>query len=370
MRSMQFQVQRDQLLTPLQQVIGVVERRQTLPILGHVLVHVSEQALTLTTTDLEVELIARHPLEQGKVGETTLPARKLLDIVKSLPESGMLELKHDGTHVELRSGRSRYTLAPLAPADFPSTEAVEFSSELVLSQADLRTLIERTQFAMAQQDVRFYLNGMLWETRGKTRVIAVATDGHRLAYAELGEGGDEGEPQQVVVPRKGVLELQRLLGDENAEVTLRLGATHVQAQTERVCLTSRLIDGRFPDYRRVLPTPGEGPALVDRLSLREALGRAAILANEKYRGVRLRFSEDQLEIEAHNPENEVAEEVLEIEYRGEAVEIGFNVVYLMEALSAMGGETVAVHLTDANASALLEDAQDSSAQYVVMPMRL
>jgi len=367
---MQFQVQRDQLLKPLQQVVGVVEKRQTLPILGHVLMQVNEQGMTLTATDLEVELVAHQPIEVGEGGETTLPARKLLDIVKSLPEDRFIELRPMGALIELRCGRSKFTLAPLPPSEFPSTEKAEYAMELQFGQGALRTLIDRTQFAMALQDVRFYLNGMLWETTDGARVVAVATDGHRLAYAELGQGSDAAEALQVIVPRKGIQELHRLLGEHDDPVKLRLGATHVQAQTAEVSLTSRLIDGRFPEYRRVLPKPGDSPALVNRLGLREALGRAAILANEKYRGVRLQFESNQLKIEAHNPENEEALDVLEMEYPGEPVEIGFNVGYLMDALGAMGGETVAIHISDANASALLEDSVDSSAQYVVMPMRL
>ncbi len=366
---MRLHVQRDELLKPLQQVIGVVERRQTLPILGHVLLRADGGRVTFAATDLEVELIATVEMEVAENGEITLPARKTLDIVRSLPEGRSLDLKVRDGQAELRSGRSRFTLAPLSPTDFPSLESTPFETELAVSQRELRRLMERTQFAMAQQDVRFYLNGMYWETQGE-KMISVATDGHRLAYSELADLESKSEGVSVIVPRKGVHELARLLDDEESTVTLRLGAGHVQAMAGNVRFTSRLIDGRFPDYRRVLPKPVEQPAVVDRASLRESLGRVSILSNEKFRGVRLRFESEQVEILAHNPENEEAEEILPLEYRGDPIEIGFNVVYLMDALGAMDGERVRIHLHDSNSSALLEDPDDPSGQYVVMPMRL
>jgi DNA polymerase-3 subunit beta len=360
---------REQLLPVLQQVIGVVERRQTLPILGHLLFDAGEMLLTVTTTDLEVELQASAELPAEVAGRLTLPARKLLDIVRSLPEGAQVELSRDGGQAQLRSRRSRFSLSPLAAEDFPALEEIEFDSQVRLPSSALHELLTRTHFAMAQQDVRYYLNGLLLETSARG-LTAVATDGHRLALCDLPVAAAEAFGSQVIVPRKGVQELLRLLGGNHQEVVVQLASNHLRVAAPWLRFTCRLIDGRFPDYARVIPPESEQPVVADRLLLRDALARAAILSNEKYRGVRLRIAPGQLAVLAQNPENEAAEEELEVDYQGAEVEMGFNVSYLLDALGAIGGDLVHLSLFDASTSCLISDADDKRCRYVVMPMRL
>lgn len=366
---MKFSIQREALLKPLQVVNGVVERRQTLPILSNVLLTLGPDSLTLTGTDLEVEIVATVALEGAAEGEITLPARKLLDICRTLPDGAEIRMQVDGEKAQVRSGRSRYTLATLPAAEYPAIDAIEEPFELSLPQGVLKQLIERTQFAMAQQDVRYYLNGLLFEINGE-RIRAVATDGHRLAVSEAAVRAPVDEPRQVIVPRKGVLELQRLLEDSDTDVQVQIGSNHIKLALGDVSFTSKLIDGRFPDYERVLPRTGEKVVGADRETLRQAFTRAAVLSNEKYRGIRLQLEENVLRATVHNPEQEEAEEELEVEYRGDEFEVGFNVNYLLDALGALRSEEVEIHLTDPNSSCLIQGKEEPESRYVVMPMRL
>lgn len=368
---MKFSTSRSSLLTPIQAVMGVVERRQTMPILANVLFLVRGQELSVTATDLEVELVARAELDKvDSGGEVTVPGRKLLDICRALPEGATVQVQLDGDRLVVKSGRSRFVLGTLPAAEFPVVEAVEAIQSLKLSQAELRTLLEKTHFAMAQQDVRYYLNGLLLET-GKKQVRAVATDGHRLALCELpigGSGNGKGV-HQVIIPRKGVQELQRLLGGED-EVVLAISSNHVSATIGDVRFSSKLIDGRFPDYERVIPKPAGNVLKADREVLRQALQRAAILSNEKYRGVRLELGDGSLKIQANNPDQEEARDELEVEYKGQPLEIGFNVTYLLDALAAVEAEQVEIGFVDASSSCLISAPGISTTRYVVMPMRL
>lgn len=366
---MKLACQRENLLKPLSHVIGVVERRQTLPVLANVLMHLGDGQLTITATDLELELVASQEMESDDAGEITIPARKLYDILRTLPEESEVSLAIESERALIRSGRSRFQLATLPAHDFPNTEDVDFDVEITLPQHQLRQLLERTQFAMAQQDVRFYLNGLLLDWTGE-ELRAVATDGHRLALCSTAIEGITAEPLQVIVPRKGVQELIRLLGDGDEPVVLRIGGNHIQILLGGIRFTSKLIDGKFPDYQRVLPKIGNRVVLADRLVLRTALARTAILSNEKYRGVRLQVENWLLRVQAHNPEQEEAEEEVEVNYDGESFEIGFNVAYLLDALGALPGELVKLAFTDSNSSCLIQDPDSETARYVVMPMRL
>ncbi len=366
---MKFKIQREVFLKPLQQIIGVVERRQTLPVLGNILVQAAKQDLTLTATDLEVELIAKVRLDVENEGEITLPARKLLDICRSLPDAAWLEIAVDKERALVRSGKSRFTLATLPASDFPVVDELKSAQAFVFQQKDLKELIERTHFSMAQQDVRYYLNGLMLEL-DKRGIRSVATDGHRLAMCELSAKTGVIEGQQVIIPRKGVQELLRLLENNEGEVEIQLGANHIRINTPEIRFTSKLIDGRFPDYNRVMPKGGDKQIQADRACLRQALARTSILSNEKYRGIRLTLDENILKIQAHNPEQEEAEEELEIQYGGEALEIGFNVTYLLDALAALPGDDVRILLSDANSSCLIEEGGSGHCKYVVMPMRL
>ena len=305
---MKLRAGRDVLLKPLQAVIGVVERRQTMPILSNVLLVAKGGELAVTATDLEVELVAKTEVAVEAGGEITVSGRKLLDICRALPEGADIDISVSGEKLVVRSGRSKFNLATLPAAEFPTVEDIKAGQTITVDQAVLGTLIEKTHFSMAQQDVRYYLNGMLLESGGN-HIRAVATDGHRLALCEAEIGGGSLDEQQVIVPRKGVLELQRLMGDEGS-VDLELGANHVRVQLEGIRFTSKLIDGRFPEYDRVIPKESANQLTADKTMLRGALQRTAILSNEKYRGIRLIIRDSGVVIQAHNPEQEEAEEEL------------------------------------------------------------
>lgn len=366
---MKFTVSRETLLKPLQLVLGVVERRQTLPILSNVLMVLDNNRLSLTGTDLEVEIVGHVELEQaGEGGELTVPARKLMDIVRSLPDNAIIDFSEKDGRVIVKSGRSRFTLSTLPASDFPNVDEGPGRLEFNIAQPELKYLINSTAFAMAQQDVRYYLNGMLWEaSQGQLR--AVATDGHRLAMSTRSLAINVDEKISAIIPRKGVMELSRLLA-EDGDITVVLGNNHIRVLGSDFRFTSKLVDGSYPDYERVLPRGGNKEVIGDRAEMRQAFSRAAILSNEKYRGVRLTLSDGQLKIVANNPEQEEAEEEIAVDYQGESLEIGFNVSYLLDVLNVLPGESTQITLSDANSSALVTDSQNKDSVYVVMPMRL
>jgi DNA polymerase-3 subunit beta len=366
---MKLTTSRESLLRPLQAVISVVERRQTMPILANVCLAVKDNRIFITATDLEVELVAGSDIDEiGQAGDITVPARKFLDICRALPEESRVSLQLEGDRLTIRSGRSRFVLSTLPAADFPVVDEIDAIREIRLPQTDVRRLLEKTQFSMAQQDVRYYLNGLLLETGGGM-VRAVATDGHRLAIAEIPTGEKTDSQEQVIIPRKGVLELHRLLGDEE-EVELSIGRNHIRAQIGDIRFTSKLIDGRFPDYDRVIPKPDQNILKASREYLRSALQRAAILSNEKYRGIRLDLGKDKLQLQANNPDQEEAQDELEVEYSGDELEIGFNVTYLLDALAAVDADEVEVGFVDTNSSCIIYGPDSENAKFVVMPMRL
>ena len=367
---MHFVISREAFLKPLQLVSGVVERRQTLPVLSNVLLDLKESELSLTGTDLEVELVGRVTVDQAYTsGAVTVPARKLLDICKSLSDDAIIELSLSDGKVILKSGRSRFTLTTLPASEFPAVDEQPDSFSITMAQKKLRELLDSTSFAMAQQDVRYYLNGMLFEVaRGFLRVVA--TDGHRLAMETLDMNNPMSEPHKLILPRKGIMEMARLLTDDSGEISLTFGQNHIRASVPTFTFISKLVDGKFPDYNRVLPKGGNKVVLGDCQELRQAFSRASILSNEKYRGVRLLLSSGELRILANNPEQEEAEEIVSVEYEGELLEIGFNVSYLIDVLSTLNSKRVRITLSDSNSSALLEAEEGSDALYVVMPMRL
>jgi len=365
---MKLSAARDVLLKPLQAVIGVVERRQTMPILSNVLLVARDGQLAVTATDLEVELVAQADVDVEDGGEITVSGRKLLDICRALPDGATIAVSVSGEKLHVRSGRSKFALATLPAAEFPSVEDIKASQTIRVEQSVLGRLLEKTHFSMAQQDVRYYLNGMLLETGGK-HLRTVATDGHRLALSQDDLDGGKLESQQVIVPRKGVLELQRLLSGEGA-VDIVLGANHVRIQLDGIRFTSKLIDGRFPEYDRVIPKDSSNELRADRDVLKGALQRTAILSNEKYRGIRLVIRDNSVVLQAHNPEQEEAEEELEVRYKGEDIEIGFNVNYLLDAIGAVDGEEVAFSVVDSNSSCLIREPGNDDCKFVVMPMRL
>lgn len=365
---MKLSASREALLKPLQAVIGVVERRQTMPILANVLLAAKDGQVEVTGTDLEVELVASVEVEVETAGEVTVPGRKLLDICRALPDEAVVSMSLSGEKLTVKSGRSRFSLMTLPAAEFPRVGDINASQSVSVSQATLAKLLDKTHFSMAQQDVRYYLNGLLLETGDKC-LRAVATDGHRLALCEVALEAQKIPEQQVIVPRKGVLELQRLIGGDG-ELQMELGSNHVRIQLEGIRYTSKLIDGRFPEYERVIPQDTGNQMTADRETLRGALQRTAILSNEKYRGIRLIIKKGGLTLQAHNPEQEEAEEEIEISYAGDDIEIGFNVNYLLDAIGAIESEEIALAVVDGNSSCLLREPGNDECKYVVMPMRL
>ncbi|HEU0306111.1 MAG TPA: DNA polymerase III subunit beta [Lysobacter sp.] len=366
---MRFSLQREVFLKPLAQVVNVVERRQTLPVLANLLVQVNGGQLSLTGTDLEVEMVSRIGVDDAQDGETTIPARKLFEIVRALPDGSKVTVSQAAEKITVQAGRSRFTLSSLPANDFPSIDEVEATERVRVPEAALKELIERTAFAMAQQDVRYYLNGLLFDLR-ETSLRGVATDGHRLALCEAALEAGASTKRQIIVPRKGVTELQRLLEGGERELELEMGRSHLRVKRDDVTFTSKLIDGRFPDYEAVIPIGADKEVRIDREVLRASLQRAAILSNEKYRGVRIEVSPGQLKISAHNPEQEEAQEEVEADTRVSDLAVGFNVNYLLDALTALRDENVVLALRDANSSALVREASNERCRHVVMPLRL
>jgi DNA polymerase-3 subunit beta len=365
---MKLTAEREKLLTPLQAVMGVVERRQTMPVLANVLLAVRGGQLTITATDLEVELVAATDVTVQEAGDITVPGRKFLDILRALPEKVAISLSVEGEKVVIKAGRSRFSLVTLPAVEFPVIDDINAQQTVQVARKELQRLLEKTHFSMAQQDVRYYLNGMLLEIDAES-LRAVATDGHRLALCETSLASKAKTAQQVIVPRKGVLELQRVLTDEGT-ADLAIGTNHVRAQIGDVRFTSKLIDGRFPEYSRVIPAAAVNAIRADRDALRQALQRTAILSNEKYRGIRITVKQNMLTVQAHNPEQEEAEEEVAVAYEGNDLEVGFNVNYLLDALAAIDGQEVELGLTDSNSSCLIRSPGNATARYVVMPMRL
>ncbi len=366
---MRFSIQREALLKPLGQVVGVVERRHTLPVLANFLVVVGADGVSITGTDLEVEMLARAPAENLEAGETTIPARKLFEICRALPDGARIDVRQTGDRVMVSAGRSRFTLACLSASEFPQVDAIDFLERITLAEATLKELLDRTAFAMANQDVRYYLNGTLLDLR-EDLLRCVATDGHRLATCETAVSLSGAAKRQVIIPRKGVLELQRLLEAGDGTVEIEFSRSHLRVRRSDFVFTTKLIDGRFPDYEAVIPIGADKQLTVERETLRAALQRAAILSNEKYRGVKLEVEPNRLLIVAHNPEQEEAVEEVEVRTSVQGLSVGFNVNYLLDALGALRGEDTLLSLRDGNSSCLIRDADNERARHVVMPLRL
>ncbi len=366
---MKFSIQRETLLQPITQVVGVVERRQTLPVLANFLISAQGNRLSITGTDMEVELITSVEAEIQQEGEITVPARKLVDIVRMLPEGVNITAVLEGDKLTVSSGRGRYTLATLPAGEFPATDQVE-TLEIVKIQEDiLKNLLDKTSFAMANQDVRYYLNGLLFDFHSG-QLSTVATDGHRLAVCDLVDDLGVADERQLIVPRKGVMELSRMRSDSEDTVELALGKNHIRLVKGTTVFTSKLIDGRFPEYNAVIPKGTDRHIKIDRAAFTQALQRASILSNEKYRGVRLEASGNAVKIIAHNPQHEEAVEELEAELNFDQIAIGFNVTYLLDALTAIEANQVVMELKDANSSCLISAESGGRDRHVVMPLKL
>lgn len=366
---MHIRVQRDQLIQALNKVGGVVERRQTLPILGNIHIHADLDRITLMGTDREVEIRTHLESVVVEAGDVTVPARKFIDITRSLPEDTEISLKVQNQRAFITAGRSRFNLSTLPADDYPLMDLEGDGLKIEIEQGTLKELLDKTAFAMANQDVRYYLNGLLFKVEAQ-RLSAVATDGHRLARLERSIDLKIDEPLQVIIPRKTVTELVRLLDTAAPPLELDLSSRTLRAIISDTVLTSKLVDGRYPEYERVIPLMADKVAILDRDLLRQSLMRASILSNEKFKGIRLNFALNELMIQAHNPEQEEAEEILAIEYADEPLTIGFNVAYLLDVLSVVDDSRVEIRLGDSNSSALMRGAGQEDQTYVVMPMLL
>lgn len=368
-----FKGPRDQFLTPLQAVCGIVEKRHTLPILSNVLIEKSGERLTLLATDIEMQIRTGTPSSGSEQVSITVAARKLQDILRSLPESAEVSLNLEERRLQLKAGKSRFNLQTLPAEDFPRmAEATGPATVLKLTQKQFKRQLALVQYAMAQQDIRYYLNGLLLVAQGG-ELRLVATDGHRLAYAseEIGTGNaGQQERVEVILPRKTVLELSRQLADNDEALEISLTPSQARFSFGNVEFVSKLIDGKFPDYERVIPQNQTKVIALDRALFQHSLQRAAILTNEKFRGVRLVLSAGSLKILSTNAENEEAQEEIEIAYSAEDLDVGFNVNYLLDVLNNVGAETIEIRLADSNSSALIMLPDNNRFKYVVMPMRI
>ncbi len=367
---MKLNLIREQLLTPLQLISGAVERRQTKPILSNILFNSMGDHIILTATDLEVELSSTIKVENVETGKITVPARKLLDICRNLDPQAKIKLSSEKTKVILKTGKSRFILSTLDAEEFPLVGDLENSKTIRIHQEDLKLLVDKTAFAMAQQDVRYYLNGMLLELESET-ISTVATDGHRLALCKLNrEDINEFDRKQVIIPRKGIMELQKLLNSEEKEIQVKISNNHLRVDLDDIVFTSKLIDGRFPSYERVIPQKANQVIKVDKELFRQVLTRVSILSNEKFRGIRMIVNKESMKIQAHNPDNEEAEEEFWVDYNGDDLEMGFNVNYLLDVISVIDSEILEINTKDSESSVLIRPAIINGSTYVVMPMRL
>src|SRR5574343_1565624 len=365
-----IKTQRDTLLAPLQAVSGIVERRHTLPILSNVLLEKSNDRVTLLATDIEIQITTAADCAGGDGdGAVTVGARKLQEILRSLPDTTEVSLVPEDKRLQVRAGKSRFSLQTLPADDFPRMTLNEGEQRsLSVTQKEFRHLLGKAQHSMAAQDVRYYLRGLLLLVEGQ-ELRAVATDGHRLAYASM-EISEELPRQELILPRKTVLELNRLLADNDEALNITLAGNQIRFAFGSVVLVSKMIDGKFPDYERVIPASLRNHMNIGRQALVQAMNRAAILTNEKFRGVRVVLGDNSLKLIAANAEQEEAQEEIEVDYPGEAIDVGFNVSYLLDVLNNVHAEEIQWSFNDANSSALVTVPGNDRFKYVVMPMRI
>lgn len=371
---MKFIIDKEKLYKPLQLISGAVSSHPNLAILSNILLEVRQGVLHLTATDTEIELRANVVLDsEYEEGAITVPARKFLDICRSLSDTSSINFSLEDTQVLMQVGRSRYTLSSLPATDFPNVDEWESLVQFDVKQEVLQRLIESCQFSMAQQDVRYYLNGMYFETEGNV-LRTVSTDGHRLSKSTFVQGESFAD-HNIIVPRKGVIELSRLLVNPDENVSILIGKSNIRVLVGDYNFTSKLVDGNYPDYKMVIPQHATNELIANREELKVALSRAGILSNEKFRGVRFNFENNLLKLTANNPQQEKAEEVLDVQYSGTPLEIGFNVNYVIDVMNNIKSEFVRLSFTDANTSVLIEatekpEADPVSNVYIVMPIRL
>lgn len=366
---MNIQINRETLLKPLSSVTSIVEKRHTLPILSNLLLETKANKIQLTATDLEMQISLSVETATGGEISTTISAKKLLDICRSLPDNAEINLATNESRVTLKAGKSRFNLQTLPAADYPVMSKTQGESTLVtIAQRQFKELLKQVEFAMAQQDIRYYLNGLLFEVSAN-RLNIVGTDGHRLSFTST-ELKQNYEKQEVILPRKTVIELIKLLDDSEEDVQIEISSAQVNFSFGNIKLISKVIDGKFPDYNRVIPTGHQNIFNIDRLGVLLAMQRASILSNEKYRGIRMVINNNNLKLISTNSDQEEAEEELEIAYNGAALDIGFNVTYLIDVLNNTSSDQVTFSFADANSSCLITVPNNTYYKYVVMPMRI
>lgn len=366
---MNIKINRETLLKPLTSVASIVEKRHTLPILSNLLIEAKKNQIQLTATDLEMQISLSIESATESDFSTTLAAKKLLDICRSLPDSAEINMLSNDSRMTLRAGKSRFNLQTLPAADYPIMSKTQGNNTLVtIAQTELKNLLKQVEFAMAQQDIRYYLNGLLFEVMDN-RLNIVGTDGHRLSFTST-ELKQSYEKQEVILPRKTVIELIKLLDESDEDVQIEMSSNQVNFTFGNIKLISKIIDGKFPDYNRVIPIGHQNTFTTSRIGILLAMQRASILSNEKYRGIRMVINKNNLKLVSTNSDQEEAEEELEIDYQGEALDIGFNVTYLIDVLNNANSEQVTFSFSDANSSCLITVPNQADYKYVVMPMRI
>ncbi|PPI87654.1 DNA polymerase III subunit beta [Candidatus Pantoea edessiphila] len=366
---MKFIIEREKIIKPLQQISSPLNNRPIQPVLRNILIEINDQFLVLTGTDLEIEIVTKVALIKSNLsGSVTIPARKFLEICKNLPQGSIINVSFKNDRMLINCGNSRFSLSTLPAKHFPNLDTWNIKVEFNLFQDKLKQLIETTEFSMANQDVRYYLNGIMFEIADQ-EIRAVATDGHRLAtsFVKLNE---ELPHLSIIIPRKGIIELLRLLNGENISLKIQMGLNNIRIYTKEIIFTSRLIDGCFPDYRQILHQDVKNTLEIDCVLLKQALSRAAILSNETFRGIRLQISKNQLIITANNPDYEESEEKLEVIYNGDILEICFNVVYILDILNVIKYGQISLSFMNSTSSVYIKDIKNPYACYIVMPMRI
>ena len=366
---MKFIINRDQLLPPMQHIVSVIEKRQTMPILSNVLINASENELVLTGTDLEIQIIAKIKLNVEQPGSVTVPARKFLDICRLMPSGAEIKFEGKEDKVKVTSGRGRFLLTTLPAENYPEFTESDFDNSFTINAGKLKNALDKTIFCMANQDVRYYLNGMLLQV-SNTRLKLVASDGHRLSVYEDDIGEATGYEARIIVPRKGVQELSRLLDDLDAEANIQFSNNNIRLFYKELVFSAKLVDAKYPDFSRVFEQAFHNPMLIQKQVLRDALTRVAVLSNEKFKGVTLDISENLMKISTHNPEHDEAEEELLMQYQGESLSISFNSQYLLDAVSNLDSEMAVLTIASNASSCFIEEPDQSLSKFIVMPMRL
>ncbi len=366
---MKFIINREQLLPPLQQIVGVIEKRQTIPILSNVLMQLDDQHLTLTGTDLEIQMVAKIPVGPELPGNITVPARKFLDICRLLPTEADIAIELKGDKLLLRSGRGRFVLSTLAADDYPEFAETKYQHQFTIKTEKFKKALNKTAFCMASQDVRYYLNGLLVNI-SNSKIKMVGSDGHRLSFFEDELDEPTGYEERIILPRKGVLELGRLLSDPETELSVYFSENNIKLIYQNMAFFAKLVDSKYPDFSRVFNQAFHNPVLIQTQLLKDTLTRVSVLANEKFKGITLDIAEDLMKISAHNPEHDEAEEELVMQYSGESISVSFNSQYLLEAVSNLDSEMMSLTVAANNSCCFIEEVDNSTYKFIIMSMQL